>query len=303
MAGRTEITINGTARLPVSSLEGSQAVANDASLKFPVEVVDGQLVVTVSADPMEIAEGGTSEITATASRAVTVGDGAVAIHLTVVGDGELDADSITIGMGDTSGSAMLTATEDDADFEDGTVTVVATGSGIDGTMQVEVAVTDNDTAPPVPNQIEAKPQDVAYPVITAAIAAGAGEDEMLTYGESVALMASDLFTVMDGYTASYRVSVEGTAVTGSADGDSISVMAASAGDAKVTITGTARMAGSSFDASQDATNVASITFPVTVDPEPVDPEPVPALPLIGQLLLGLGLLGGGVRHLYRRRQG
>ena len=33
------------------------------------------------------------------------------------------------------------------------------------------------------------------------------------------------------------------------------------------------------------------------------PEPVPALPLIGQLLLGLGLLGGGVRHLYRRRQG
>ena len=265
-------------------------------------VVDTELVVTVSADPMEIAEGGTSTITATASRAVTVGDGAVAVHLTVVGDGELDADSITIGMGDKSGSAMLTAAEDD-DFEDGTVTVVATGSGIDGTMQVEVAVTDNDTAPPVPNQIEAKPQDVAYPVITAAIAAGAGEDEMLTYGESVALMASDLFTVMDGYTASYRVSVEGTAVTGSADGDSISVMAASAGDAKVTITGTARMAASSFDASQDATNVASITFPVTVDPEPVEPEPVPALPLIGQLLLGLGLLGGGVRHLYRRRQG
>ena len=304
MAGRSEITINGTARLPVSSLEGSQTVANDASLKFPVEVVDGQLVVTVSADPMEIAEGGTSEITATASRAVTAGDDEVEVHLTVVGDGgELDADSITIGMGDKSGSAMLTAAEDD-DFEDGTVTVVATGSGITGLMQVEVAVTDNDTAPPVPNQIEAKPQDEAYPVITAAIAAGAGEDEMLTYGESVALMASDLFTVMDGYAATYRVSVEGTAVTGSADGDSISVMAASAGDAKVTITGTAKMAASSFDASQDATNVASITFPVTVDPEPEpEPEPVPALPLIGQLLLGLGLLGGGVRHLYRRRQG
>ena len=30
------------------------------------------------------------------------------------------------------------------------------------------------------------------------------------------LMASDLFTVMDGYTASYRVSVDGTAVSGSA---------------------------------------------------------------------------------------
>ena len=206
-----------------------------------------------------------------------------------------------IAMGEMSGSAMLTATEDDADFEDETVTVVASGSGIDGTMQVAIAVTDNDEAPPVPNQIEAKPQDEAYPVITAAIAAGAGEDEMLTYGESVELMASDLFTVMDGYTASYRVSVEGTAVTGSADGDSISVMAASAGEAKVTITGTAKMAASSFEASQDATNVASITFPVTVEAEP-EPEPVPALPLFGQLLLALFLMLGGAR-LYRRRQG
>ena len=48
-------------------------------------------------------------------------------------------------------------------------------------------------------------------------------------------------------------------------GDSVSVMAGAAGDAKVTITGTAKMAASSFVASQDATNVASITFPVTVE--------------------------------------
>ena len=273
-----KVTVTGTARVASSSFAPSQTVSNVAELTFEVMVVDTTLSVTVSADPMEIAEGGTSMITATASREITAGDGAVEIDLTVVGDGELDADSITIAMGAMSGSAMLTATEDDADFEDETVTVVATGSGIDGTMQVAVAVTDNDEAPAVPNQISAKPQDEAYPVITAAIAAGAGEDEMLTYGESVELMASDLFTVMDGYTASYRVSVEGTAVTGSADGDSISVMAASAGEAKVTITGTAKMAASSFDASQDATNVASITFPVTVEaePEPVpEPEPEP----------------------------
>ena len=144
---------------------------------------------------------------------------------------------------------------------------------------------------------------MAYPVITAAIALGAGEDEMLTPGESVELMASDLFTVMDGYTASYRVSVDSTAVSGSASGDSISVTAASAGEAKVTITGTAKMAASSFDASQDATNVASITFPVTVEAEPEpEPEPVPALPLIAQWLLGLGLMGGGARQLFRRRR-
>ena len=304
IAGESKITVTGTASMSTSSLIPSQTVSNVASLTFPVTVEDTTLSVTVSADPMEIAEGDTSTITATASREITVGDGAVEIDLTVVGDGELDADSITIAMGEMSGSAMLTATEDDADFEDETVTVVATGSGIDGTMQVAVAVTDNDEAPAVPNQISAKPQDEAYPVITAAIAAGAGEDEMLTPGESVELMASDLFTVMDGYTASYRVSVEGTAVSGSASGDSISVTAGAAGEAKVTITGTAKMAASSFDASQDATNVASITFPVTVEaePEPVVPEPVPALPLIAQWLLGLGLMGGGARQLFRRRR-
>ena len=303
MAGEAKITVTGTARMTSSSLVPSQTVSNVAELTFPVMVVDTTLVLTLSAEPMEIAEGGTSTITATASRAVTVDDGAVAIDLTVVGDGELDDDSIMIAMGDMSGSAMLTATEDDEDFEDETVTVVATGSGIDGTMQVAVAVTDNDEAPAIPNQISAKPQDEAYPVITAAIAAGAGDDEMLTPGESVELMASDLFMVMDGYTASYRVSVDGTAVSGSASGDSISVMAGAAGEAKVTVTGVAKMAVSSFEASQDATNVASITFPVTVEAEaePV-PEPVPALPLIAQWLLGLGLLGGGARQLFRRRR-
>ena len=106
-------------------------------------------VVTVTADPMEIDEGGTSTITATANRAVTAGDGEVEIELTVVGDGTLDASSIAIAAGAMSGYTMLMATEDD-DMADETVTVVATGSGITGLMQVTVAVTDNDAAEPVP---------------------------------------------------------------------------------------------------------------------------------------------------------
>ena len=143
MAGDAEVTVTGTATMGSSSLEPSQTVSNVASVKFPVTVVDTELVVTVSADPMEIAEGGTSMITATANRAITAGDGDVAIALTVVGDGELDAESIMISMGDMSGSAVLTSAEDD-DMEDDTVTVVATGSGITGTMQVAIAVADND---------------------------------------------------------------------------------------------------------------------------------------------------------------
>ena len=134
MAGEAKITVTGTARMASSSLIPSQTVSNVAELTFPVMVVDTTLVVTLSADPMEIEAGGTTMITATANRAVTAGDGAVTINLTVVGDGTLDAESITIAMGEMSGSVMLTANE--------SVTVVATGSGVSGLMQVMVTVTD-----------------------------------------------------------------------------------------------------------------------------------------------------------------
>ena len=58
------------------------------------------------------------------------------------GDGTLDAESIMIAMGDMSGSATLTANE--------SVTVVATGSGVTGLMQVMVTVTDGPAPEPVP---------------------------------------------------------------------------------------------------------------------------------------------------------
>ena len=90
VAGESKVTVSGTARKPGSSLMPSQTVSNDASLTFPVMVVDTTLVVTLTAEPMEIEAGGTTMITATANRAVTAGDGDVEIALTVVGDGTLD---------------------------------------------------------------------------------------------------------------------------------------------------------------------------------------------------------------------
>ena len=146
MAGEAKITVTGTARMASSSLIPTQTVSNVAELTFPVMVVDTTLVVTLSAEPMEIEAGGTTMITATANRYVTVGDGDVEIALTVVGDGELEADSIMIAMGDMSGSAMLTANE--------SVTVVATGSGVTGLMQVAVTVT---AAPDEPEPVPALP--------------------------------------------------------------------------------------------------------------------------------------------------
>ena len=269
-AGTSMVRVTATAEMASSSFTSEQSVSDEALIMFEVTVVDKDLVVTVTADPTEIMEGGTSTITATANREIEMGDDAVEINLEVVGDATVEPGSIMIAMGEMSGSAMLTATEDD-DYADETVTVVATGSGIDAARQIAIAVMDNDEAPvdPAPsNTIWPRSQEDAYPFITDAIEAGAG-DEGLNPGESFSVMASDLFTLMDGYTASYGVSVDGDAATASASGDSVSVTADMAGEAKVTITGTSRMASSSFAPEQVATNVADITFLVTVVDKPL----------------------------------
>ena len=156
-AAPAKVTVTATAKMKASSFAPSQTVSNIAEITFPVTVVDMPLVVTLAADPTEIDEGGTSMITATANRYVTAGDGAVEINLVVVPSdgGTLDAESIMIAMGDMSGSALLTATADD-DMDNETVTVVATGSGIDASRQVAVDVTDTTEAV-VPEPVPALP--------------------------------------------------------------------------------------------------------------------------------------------------
>ena len=154
-AGTAKVTVTATATMPGSSFIPEQTVSDVAHITFPVTVVDTPLSVMVTADPMEIEEGGTSMIIATASRAIEAGDGAVEIDLIVVGDATLAADSIMIAAGDMSGYTMLTATADD-DMDDEMVVVVASGSGITTSMQVEVAVTDT-TEPVVPEPVPALP--------------------------------------------------------------------------------------------------------------------------------------------------
>ena len=139
-AGESKVTITGSATMAASSFAPSQDATNIASITFLVMVEDTPLEVTeLTAEPMEIEAGGTSTITATVNRYVTDGDGEVTIDLSVVGDGTLDAESITIAEGAMSGSAMLTANE--------SVTVVATGDGISGLMRVEVTVTEPEPVP------------------------------------------------------------------------------------------------------------------------------------------------------------
>ena len=78
-------------------------------------------------------------------------------------------------------------------------------------------------------------------------------------------MMDDLFDGdADGYTASYRASVSGDAVSISTSGDSLTVEAKSSGKAVVTVMGTAEMEASSFKSNQISAEMADITFEVTV---------------------------------------
>ena len=112
-------------------------------------------------------------------------------------------------------------------------------------------------------KITPKASEADYAALMAAIAAGGGDDGV-NPGDTVTLMTSDLFDVEPGYTASYGVSVEGDSASASASGESVTINALMAGEAKITVTGTARMASSSLIPTQTVSNVAELTFPVMV---------------------------------------
>ena len=108
-------------------------------------------------------------------------------------------------------------------------------------------------------------KDGAYDAITMALG-----DAPLNPGDSVEIMTDDVFGLAQGYTASYGAAVEGDAVSAAASGAMVTVTASKAGEAKVTISGTAKMASSSLVINQTVANIAEVTFPVTVEDMPLE---------------------------------
>ena len=266
-AGTATVTVTANAEMAMSAATTtSQTVADRAKVSFDVTVTDTKLTVTsLAADPMEIDEGGMSMITATLNRAVTSGDGEVMIGLDVVGAGMLDMESIAIAAGDMSGSAMLTATEDD-DYMDAEVTVVASGSGIDGTMQVKIMVNDLDEEPVAEPTVRAK--DGAAEMIAAAIAAAAGDSDWTVGGMVATVDMSMLFEVDEGVTAVYSgTSSDDDIVSATTTGgETLALTPMGAGMATITVTGSDQAGGSAATVTHDATVVhANLTVMVTAE--------------------------------------
>ena len=171
---------------------------------------------------------------------------------------------IAIGAGESAAVTLMAEMDEDVGMETLVLNATVSGEMANGTETstsegvLSLGIMDNTE-----KRIEPKATEADYQGIMDAIAAGAG-DEGLNPGETVTLMTSDLFDVMTGYTASYGVSVEGDSVSASASGERITIDAMMAGESKITVTGTASMAGSSLMPSQSVSNVASLTFPVMV---------------------------------------
>ena len=108
------VTAHATTRAS-SAVSTSQTVANTASVSFDVTVVLADLKVTLSQpEDMNITEGASVMLTATANRAVTA-DMTVRLNPTggTASRDDYSVENITIEEGETEGTTMLMATTDD----------------------------------------------------------------------------------------------------------------------------------------------------------------------------------------------
>ena len=112
-AGDAKVTITATATPNASSLVVNQTKANVAQLTFPVMVNLADLMITLSAEDMDIAEGMGAMITAAANRMVEM-DTMVELIQTMgtAAPADYTVEPIMIAAGTDMGTTMLMAVED-----------------------------------------------------------------------------------------------------------------------------------------------------------------------------------------------
>ena len=147
--------------------------------------------------------------------------------------------------------------DEDVGSEDLMLNLVVAGESTYGsetsTGTFSIAVTDTTA-----KMVSAK--DDAYDAVMEALG-----DDPLNPGDVVQIMTADLFEHdASAVTVSYGTAVEGGAVSASGSSEMVTLTAVSAGEAKVTVTATARPRASSLVITQIESDVVSLTFPATV---------------------------------------
>ena len=259
-AGPLDIDVLDLHGLPAS--EAITAVAKDMDGMDVMEIMEGgdPVYLTVTVDRGTGASATTSEQLTVNIRPA---DGQVADYDLSLARVVLEEQSSGKQSNDRDDMMKLSARSDeDVGAETLTLNLEVSGEPKKGT-ETSIGTFSIGIVDDTDKKIEPKATEADYDAIKAAIAAAAG-DEGLNPGETFMLMTSDLFDVMDGYTASYGVSVDGDSVSVSASSETITINAVKAGDSVIVVTGTARMSSSSLEPSQTVSDVASLKFPVMV---------------------------------------
>ncbi len=115
--GMAEITITAHASTPSGVKINNQTDPREASITFPVEVGLEALSIMLAGpeDDMNLAEGMSAMVTATANRAVSADTMVMLMRdraMSTASDADYDAEAITIPAGETMGSTMVMAVED-----------------------------------------------------------------------------------------------------------------------------------------------------------------------------------------------
>ena len=142
MAGEAAITVTAHASMPSGVKILEQTDPREASVKFPVEVKLAALSITLSGpEDMNLAEGMSAMVTATASRMVTE-DTMVTLMRdrakSSADDMDYSAEAITILAGQMSGSTMVMAVEDNMaeDMEELVLYAMAGDMDVEGEVKL-----------------------------------------------------------------------------------------------------------------------------------------------------------------------
>ena len=273
-----------TARVTGAASAVPQTRSDEAAVEHVVTVADVPLRVELTADPAAmVEEGGDITLTAAANRAVLAGEDAT-VRLTVVGPVVAPPASVTIAVGATTASAVLTVQDDDEVNDLGSVTVVATGGSLaTDPTRLDVAVIEDDvetttrytpSGPADPNLVEGESYELR---VTASAAATTDAAFTLRRDRAASDAGDDDFTLEPASIVIAAGATEGAAMLKIVD-DGVDERS----EALVLFVTTA-----------GGDDVGSLTFTLW-------DASVPMLPIVGQLLLA-ALLAVGVyrRHLRR----
>ncbi len=269
-----EILVRDQHKLPKVSRDEDIEVEDDEGEKSDVTMLyEGQtgtvtLMVNRTGDGVPDSEDITVEL--------SLGMGSTATRQ----DYRLNPDEVEIeGSGETGTFELEALMDEDVSADGETLVLMATVSGDedfgpnpDDPVMLD-AITINDRTA---KKIWPRSKDEAYAAINEARAEGAGDNGLWNPGETMTLMAEDLFDWPETTTnvvLGNAISEDQQIATAATSNDSLAITARSGGMTEISVTATVIAESSSFMPSQTVSNVANVKFSVSVDAHAITGRP------------------------------